>query len=127
MLKAILTYLILVVSDNCFAQKTIEEYKKIVDLDILTEIDTATLKKINCKSYEAKGLNNTTNYAGDYVKDKETSLKNIEWILFFYNYYSKELNYEFHFFRGIDMQGKFMASEATLNKIFSECMLKKNR
>lgn len=89
-----------------------------------TEIDSNLLAQIICKSYMAKGTNDSSRYAGDYVTNKNTVLNNLDWIGFFYSYYSEELNYKFHFYLTLGVQRNFLGPKTMLNNTFPECIRK---
>ena len=114
--------LLLTISISCCGQKTIEQYKTLFDQYMSTELDSTLLRQIRCKSYMAKGPNDTIRYAGDYMTNKNTVLNDLDWIGFFYGYFSKELNYEFHFYLTLGVQRNFIGPKTMLSEKFPECI-----
>src|SRR5215203_3321568 len=122
MLKVFVIFMLLALPSTCFCQKSIEQYKKIIDKYMSTELNQEVQKNIQCKSYMAKGPTDTTRYAGRYPEDKDIKLANLEWIGFFYNFYSKDLNYEFHFYLSIHEKNNFVGPKTMLINTFPKCI-----
>ena len=122
MLKIFVIFLFLAFTSTSFCQKSIEEYKKILDGFLSAELNPEMLKGVKCISYMAKGSIDTTRYAGGYPEKSNIVLSNLEWIAFFYTLYSKELNFEFHFYLSIHEKSNFVGPKTMLINTFPKCI-----
>jgi hypothetical protein len=122
MLKTFVIFLFLAFTSTCFCQKSIEEYKKILDRFMSAELNPEVLKNVKCISCRAKGPTDTTRYAGGYPEDSNIVLSNLEWIGFFYNLYSKDLNFGFQFYLSFHEKSNFVGPKTMLIKTFPKCI-----
>ena len=107
---------------NCFSQKTVGYYKSVGDAFMMKQFDPEVFHEVSCISYLAKRNNDgSKRLAGDIVPSLSDTVSNMEWIGFFYDYYSPELGYTFHWYLTLDSDEK-VGPEWMLVKTLPSCV-----